>query len=97
MPRTHNTYPPDFREEAIRLVLSGVAVSRVSGDLGVNDQTIRNWVKQHQVDHGKTEGLTTSELEELRQLRKENRILRQERDILKKAAAFFANETNRIQ
>jgi len=97
MPRTHNTYPPDFREEAIRLVLSGVAVSRVSTDLGVNDQTIRNWVKQQQVDHGQTEGLTRSELEELRQLRKENRILRQERDILKKAAAFFANETNRIQ
>lgn len=63
MPRTHNTYPPDFREEAIRLVLSGVAVSRVSRDLDVNDQTIRNWVKQHRVDHGKTEGLTTSELE----------------------------------
>jgi transposase len=97
MPRTHNTYAPDFRAEAVRLVLSGVAVSRVSKNLGVNDQTIRNWVKQHQVDHGKAEGLTTTELEELRQLRRENRILRQERDILKKAAAFFANETNRIQ
>jgi transposase len=97
MPRTHNTYPPDFRAEAVRLVLSGVAVSQVSKDLGVNDQTIRNWVKQHQVDHGKAEGLMTTELEELRQLRRENRVLRQERDILKKAAAFFANETNRIQ
>jgi transposase-like protein len=47
MPRTHNSYPPDFRAEAVRLVLSGVAVSRVSSDLGVNDQTIRNWVRQH--------------------------------------------------
>jgi transposase len=78
-------------------VLSGVAVSRLSKDLGVYDQTIRNWVKQHQVDHGKVEGLTTTELEELPPLRRENRVLRQERDILKKAAAFFANETNRIQ
>jgi|GEM_PF-4142356 transposase-like protein len=56
MPRTHNSYPPDFRAEAVRLVLSGVAVSRVSDDLGVNDQTIRNWVRQHKVDHGKAEG-----------------------------------------
>ena len=97
MPQAHRRYSPDFRAEAVRLVLSGVDVSRVSKDLGVNDQSIRNWVKQHQVDHGKADGLTTAEHEELRQLRREVRVLRQERDILKKAAAFFAVETNRIQ
>jgi len=68
-----------LRAEAVRLVLSGVAVSRVAKDLGVNDQAIRNWVKQHQVGHGKVEGLTTTALAELSQLRRENRVLRQER------------------
>ncbi len=97
MPQAHRRYSPDFRAEAVRLVLSGVDVSRVSKDLGVNDQSIRNWVKQYQADHGQTDGLTTAEREELRQLRREVRVLRQERDILKKAAAFFAVETNRIQ
>jgi transposase len=97
MSPTSNRYSPDFRAEAVRLVQSGVLVSRVSKDLGVNEQSIRNWVKQHKVDHGKADGLTTDEREELRQLRREVRVLRQERDILKKAAAFFATETNRIQ
>jgi len=97
MPRTHASYSPDFRAEAVRLVHSGVAVSRASRDLGVNNQTLRNWLKQDQADHGKGNGLSTEEREELRGLRKEVRVLRVERDILKKAAAFFARETDRIQ
>src|SRR5215467_8445374 len=58
--------------------------------MGVSDQTLRNWVRQADVDEGSREGLTSSEKEELRQLRREIRVLREEREILRKAAAFFA-------
>ena len=96
MPRTRPPYPPEFRAEAIRLVkASGEPIRQVAKDLGTSDQTLRNWVNQADVDAGKREGLTTEERAELRQLRKENRKLREEREILKKAAAFFATETER--
>lgn len=96
MPRTRPPYPPEFRAEAIRLVKSsGDSIRQVAKDLGISDQTLRNWVNQADVDAGKREGLTTEERTELRQLRKENRRLREEREILKKAAAFFAMETER--
>lgn len=96
MPRTRPPYPPEFRAEAIRLVkASGEPIRQVAKDLGISDQTLRNWVNQADVDAGKREGLTTEERAELRQLRKENRKLREEREILKKAAAFFATETER--
>jgi transposase len=96
VPRTRPPYPPEFRAEAIRLVkASGEPIRQVAKDLGISDQTLRNWVNQADVDAGKREGLTTEERAELRQLRKENRKLREEREILKKAAAFFATETER--
>ena len=96
MPRTRPPYPPEFRAEAIRLVkASGEPIRQVAKDLGISDQTLRNWVNQADVDAGKREGLTPEERAELRQLRKENRKLREEREILKKAAAFFATETER--
>lgn len=96
MPRTRPPYPPEFRAEAIRLVkASGEPIRQVAKDLGISDQTLRNWVNQADVDAGKREGLSTEERAELRQLRKENRKLREEREILKKAAAFFATETER--
>ena len=69
------------------------SIAQVARDLGVSDQTLRNWIKQADVDAGKREGLTTDEREELRRLRRENRTLLQEREILKKAAAFFARES----
>ena len=96
MPRTRPPYPPEFRAEAVRLVRSGGKLIReVADDLGVSEQTLRNWVRQGDLDDGRrTDGLTTSEQEELRRLRRENRVLRQEREILKKAAAFFARETD---
>ena len=96
MPRTHPPYPPEFRAEAVRLVPSKEKPkSRIARDLGIAVWTLRNWVKQAELDAGEGEGLTTGEREELRRLRRENRILREEREILKQAAASFAQETGR--
>ena len=96
MPQRFTTpYPPEYRSEAVRLVHSGVTVMQVAKDLGVNDQTIRNWVKRADLDSGRRkDGLTTEERQELVKLRRENRVLREEREILKKAATFFAKETS---
>jgi transposase len=96
VPRTRPPYPPEFRAEAVRLVRSGGKLIReVAEDLGVSEQTLRNWVRQGDLGDGRrSDGLTSSEQEELRRLRRENRVLRQEREILKKAAAFFARETD---
>jgi transposase len=95
MPRTRPPYPPQFRREAVELVRSGAPIKRVAADLGVSEQTLRNWRRRDDVDAGRAEGLTSAEREELRALRRENRRLQQEREILKKAAAFFARETDR--
>ena len=86
-------YSLEFRLEAVRLLRSnGRAVLQLAEELGVSPQSLRNWVTQLDVDQGKAEGLSSSEREELRRLRRENRILTDEREILKKAAAFFAKE-----
>src|SRR5262245_60517513 len=92
--RPRRRFDDDFKANAVRLVLDeGQSVGRVARDLDLTETALRDWVKRAQADrtHGKT-GLTTAEREELARLRKENRILREEREILKKAAAFFANE-----
>jgi transposase len=94
MPPTKPPYPPEFRREAVQLAQNTErSIAQVARDLGVSDQTLRNWIKQADVDAGKREGLTTNEREELRRLRRENRTLLQEREILKKAAVFFARES----
>jgi transposase len=95
MPRTRPPYPPQFRRQAIELLRSGTPLKEVAVELGVSQQTLRNWRRQGDVDAGHGEGLTTDEREELRRLRRENRRLQQEREILKAAAAFFARETDR--
>ncbi len=94
MPRTRPPYPPEFRREAIELMRSsGEPIGQIAKDLGCTEQTLRNWVKQAEIDVGRREGLTGDEREELRRLRREVRVLAEERDILKKAAAFFAKES----
>jgi transposase len=95
MPRTRPPYPPEFRRQAVALVRSGTPIKQAAADLGVSEQTLRNWVRQGDIDAGRAEGLTSDEREELRRLRRENRRLQQEREILKAAAAFFARETDR--
>ena len=92
--RTRRTFTDDYKAEAVRLVLDeGKTVAAATRDLGLTESSLRNWVEQARADrtHGMT-GLTTAEREELARLRKENRILREEREILRKAAAFFATE-----
>ncbi len=71
---------------------SGKPLAQISRELDVSEQTLRNWRKQLQIDEGEREGLTTSEREELARLRRENRVLKQEKEILRKATAFFARE-----
>ena len=96
MPRTKPPYPPEFRAEAVRLVREhGKTAAEVARDLGVSVESLRTWVRRQEVDAGQRDGLTTMEREELSRLRRENRILCEEREILKKAAAFFAGETDR--
>ena len=96
MPKSRPPYPRQFREEAVRLVReSGKSRARIAKDLGISEQSLYTWMKQDDLDIGRrTDGLTTEEHAEVRRLRREVRILREEREILKKAAAFFAKETN---
>src|SRR5437762_11794457 len=92
--RARRQFDDDFKAQAVRLVLDeGKSVGAVARDLDLTETALREWVKRARADRtkGRT-GLTTVEREELARLRKENRVLREERDILKKAAAFFANE-----
>ncbi len=93
MPPTRPPYPPQFKEEAIRLMLSSEKpLTRISRELDVSEQTLRNWRKQREIDQGDREGLSTDEQEELGRLRRKVKVLEQEKEILRKATAFFARE-----
>jgi transposase len=97
MPKSHRPYPPEFRQRIVELVRKGRTPEDVARQFEPSAQAIRNWVRQADRDDGRRQdGLTTVEQEELRRLRRENRTLREEREILKKAAAWFARETSSI-
>ena len=87
-------YSVEFRREAVALLrTSGRSVPQLANELGVSQGSLRNWAAQGDVDEGKAQGLNSDERDELRRLRRENKVLAEEREILKKAAAFFASES----
>lgn len=94
MPRFRAAYPPEFRRQMVELVRSGRTPEELSREFEPTAQSIANWVRQADRDTGRrNDGATTAEREELIRLRRENQRLRQERDILSKAAAWFARES----
>lgn len=97
MPPTRPTYSPEFRREAIKLMRSGARTPRqLAEEIGCSAQTLRNWRRQDEADRGeRDDALTTEERARLRDLEREIKTLRQEREILKRAAVFFARESDR--
>ena len=94
--RPRRSFTNEFKAETVALIRSsGRSVGQVCRDLDLTETAVRRWVEQAEIDAGRRTGLTTAEREELAQLRREVRVLREEREILKKAAAFFATETTR--
>ena len=97
MPRTHPRYPDEFRQQILELARGGRTPDELAKEFEPTAQTIRNWIKQSELDHGqRQDGLTSEEKAELTRLRKENKQLRLEREILKKAAAWFAQEAETV-
>jgi len=97
MGKSRPPYAPEFREQMIELVQAGRSPEELAKEFEPSAQTIRNWLKQVGVDEGtRFDGLTSEEREELRRLRRENKQLKVEREILKKAAAWFARESGSI-
>ena len=97
MPRSRRPYPAEFREQLVALVRTGRSPEALAAEFEPSAQAIRNWVAQADRDTGRrSDGLTSDDRTELQRLRRENATLREEREILKKAAAWFARETNSI-
>lgn len=97
MPKSRPPYPPEYRRRMVEMVRAGMTPEALARKFEPTAQAIRNWVAQADRDEGKRQGgLTTAEQEELRGLRREVKQLREEREILKKAAAWFARETHSI-
>ena len=97
MARTNQAYPPEFRQQMVELVKSGRTPDELAREYEPSAGSIRNWVAQHERDGGqRSDGLSTDERLELRRLQRENKQLRTERDILKRAAAWFARESDSI-
>jgi transposase len=90
-------YPPEFREQIVGLHRAGRSARSLAKEFDLSYQTVLNWLKQAGLDAGeRSDGLTTAEREELAKLRRENKQLKIEREILSKAAAWFARETDSI-
>ncbi|MHB8533802.1 MAG: transposase [Solirubrobacteraceae bacterium] len=99
MPKTRPPYPEEFRTNAVKLLRSsGKTIPALARDLGCSTESLRNWTKQADLDRGRrTDGLTSDEREEFGKLRRQVKVLEEERAILLKAAAFFATETGRTR
>jgi transposase len=97
MPRSHAPYPKEYRQQILELARAGRSAEELSKEFEPSAQCIRNWIKQDEVDRGqRQDGLTSEERAELARLRRENKQLKLEREILAKAAAWFARETDSI-
>ena len=97
MPKSHPPYPEEFRQQILELIRAGRTPDELAEEFEPTAQTIRNWIKQSELDNGQRhDGLTSDEKAELARLRKENKQLRLEREILSKAAAWFARETDAV-
>jgi len=97
MPKTRPPYHPEYRARLVELVRAGRSPEELAREFEPSAPTIRKWAQQADIDEGRRpDGVTTSEREELNRLRRENRQLRLEREILSKAAAWFAREANSI-
>ena len=94
MSRKRRKFTDEFKLETVKLVKEGPrSVGEIARDLDLTESALRKWVNQYEVDNGTREGLSTEEYEELRRLRHENRQLKMEREVLKKATVFFAKES----
>jgi transposase len=94
--RARREFSAEFKARTVELIVSsGKSVNEVCRELDLTETAVRRWVKQARIDQGEAPGLTSDERAELARLRRENKVLREEREILKKAAAFFATETTR--
>ena len=92
--RVRRSFPKEFKADAVALVLDeGRSIASVARSLGIGESNLGNWVRQARVDRGEREGLTTTERAELARLRRENAQLRMERDLLKRATAFWVKES----
>jgi transposase len=96
MQKSRKRYSAELQEQLVRLARSGRSAKDLAREYEPSEQTIRNWIKQAELDDGsRSDGLTTDEREELVRIRRENARLREEREILSKAAAWFAQETEK--
>jgi transposase len=92
--RTRRSFSPEFKRDAVAMVVDeGRTIADVARSLGIGETSLGNWVKQERIDRGERAGLTTSERAELSELRRENARLRMERDLLKRATAFWVKES----
>jgi len=92
--RPRRSFTDEYKAEVVELCrTSGKSIAQVARDLGLGETAVRRWVAQAEIDAGRRPGLTTEEHAELVALRKENKTLREERDILRRATVFFAKET----
>lgn len=96
-PKGRRSYPQEYRDQIVELHRAGRTPHELAKEFKLAEQTVRNWIKQAELDTGRrSDGLTSAEQEELKRLRRENKQLRLEREILSKAAAWFARETDAV-